>query len=252
MTRGSRRRARRRGLQAAGLDAIGITNQRETVVAWDPRTGEPVHHALVWQDRRTAGAATSFAPRATSSWSASEPGWSSIPTSRRPRSSGCSTTCPRPRGASSGRSTPGWCSSSPAATPPTSRTPRGRCCSTSASCAGTRSSASCSAVDPDRLPEPLPSAGHFGTTAEFGGRPVDLRRGGRIGQPAGIDAEQVAEFRVPAQLADVEQHRPRGVRVVGDVLAGELEGEPGVDRPEDGAVRALNVAGSHSILVPEK
>ncbi len=37
------------------LDAIGITNQRETVVAWDPETGEPVHNALVWQDRRTAG-----------------------------------------------------------------------------------------------------------------------------------------------------------------------------------------------------
>lgn len=39
---------------AASLDAIGITNQRETVVAWDRRTGEPVHNALVWQDRRTA------------------------------------------------------------------------------------------------------------------------------------------------------------------------------------------------------
>jgi glycerol kinase len=39
---------------AASLDAIGITNQRETVVAWDPRTGEPVHNAIVWQDRRTA------------------------------------------------------------------------------------------------------------------------------------------------------------------------------------------------------
>ncbi|MDQ3572527.1 MAG: glycerol kinase GlpK [Actinomycetota bacterium] len=36
------------------LDAIGIVNQRETVVAWDPGTGEPVHNALVWQDRRTA------------------------------------------------------------------------------------------------------------------------------------------------------------------------------------------------------
>jgi glycerol kinase len=42
------------GIQGAELDAIGITNQRETVVAWDPATGEPVHHALVWQDRRTA------------------------------------------------------------------------------------------------------------------------------------------------------------------------------------------------------
>ena len=42
------------GIQGAELEAIGITNQRETVVAWDPASGEPVHHALVWQDRRTA------------------------------------------------------------------------------------------------------------------------------------------------------------------------------------------------------
>jgi glycerol kinase len=43
------------GVEGADLDGIGIANQRETVVAWDPRTGEPVHRALVWQDRRTAG-----------------------------------------------------------------------------------------------------------------------------------------------------------------------------------------------------
>jgi glycerol kinase len=42
------------GIQGGQLDAIGITNQRETVVAWDPETGEPLHNALVWQDRRTA------------------------------------------------------------------------------------------------------------------------------------------------------------------------------------------------------
>jgi len=42
------------GIQGADLEAIGITNQRETVVAWDPATGEPIHRALVWQDRRTA------------------------------------------------------------------------------------------------------------------------------------------------------------------------------------------------------
>ncbi len=42
------------GIRGSQLTAIGITNQRETVVAWDPATGEPVHHALVWQDRRTA------------------------------------------------------------------------------------------------------------------------------------------------------------------------------------------------------
>jgi glycerol kinase len=42
------------GIDGAELEAIGITNQRETVVAWDPTTGEPLHRALVWQDRRTA------------------------------------------------------------------------------------------------------------------------------------------------------------------------------------------------------
>src|SRR5262249_45470835 len=35
--------------------ALGITNQRETVVVWDRRTGRPLHRAIVWQDRRTAG-----------------------------------------------------------------------------------------------------------------------------------------------------------------------------------------------------
>ncbi len=42
------------GIQGAELDGIGIANQRETVVAWDRATGEPLHRALVWQDRRTA------------------------------------------------------------------------------------------------------------------------------------------------------------------------------------------------------
>src|SRR3954451_13010946 len=36
------------------LDAIGITNRGEPVAGWHPDTGEPVHNALVWQDRRTA------------------------------------------------------------------------------------------------------------------------------------------------------------------------------------------------------
>ena len=43
------------GVGPGGLQAVGITNQRETVVAWDPETGEPLHRALVWQDGRTAG-----------------------------------------------------------------------------------------------------------------------------------------------------------------------------------------------------
>ena len=42
------------GVGGGDLQAIGITNQRETVCVWDPDSGEPLHHALVWQDRRTA------------------------------------------------------------------------------------------------------------------------------------------------------------------------------------------------------
>ncbi len=42
------------GIQASALRAIGITNQRETVVLWDRKTGQPVANAIVWQDRRTA------------------------------------------------------------------------------------------------------------------------------------------------------------------------------------------------------
>jgi glycerol kinase len=37
------------------VTAIGITNQRETMIVWDRKTGQPVHNAIVWQDRRTAG-----------------------------------------------------------------------------------------------------------------------------------------------------------------------------------------------------
>lgn len=42
------------GLSAADVAAIGITNQRETTLVWDKATGEPIHRAIVWQDRRTA------------------------------------------------------------------------------------------------------------------------------------------------------------------------------------------------------
>jgi glycerol kinase len=40
------------GITAAQVKAIGITNQRETTVVWNRKTGQPIHHAIVWQDRR--------------------------------------------------------------------------------------------------------------------------------------------------------------------------------------------------------
>jgi glycerol kinase len=42
------------GLSRADIAAVGITNQRETAIVWDRLTGEPVHNAIVWQDRRTS------------------------------------------------------------------------------------------------------------------------------------------------------------------------------------------------------
>lgn len=42
------------GLKPSDINAIGITNQRETTIVWDRNTGQPVYNAIVWQDRRTA------------------------------------------------------------------------------------------------------------------------------------------------------------------------------------------------------
>jgi len=43
------------GIDSKDISAIGITNQRETTVVWNRKTGKPVYNAIVWQDRRTAG-----------------------------------------------------------------------------------------------------------------------------------------------------------------------------------------------------
>ena len=48
------------GVKAADIAAIGITNQRETTLIWDRRTGQPIHPAIVWQDRRTADTCTAL------------------------------------------------------------------------------------------------------------------------------------------------------------------------------------------------
>ena len=49
---------RRARLSARDLAAVGVTNQRETVVVWEKATGQPIHPAIVWQDTRTAGLCT--------------------------------------------------------------------------------------------------------------------------------------------------------------------------------------------------
>ncbi len=51
---------RRAGIAATQVAAIGISNQRETTIIWDRNTGQPVHNAIVWQDRRTAARCASL------------------------------------------------------------------------------------------------------------------------------------------------------------------------------------------------
>jgi glycerol kinase len=50
----AREAVRKSGVPLKDIMAVGITNQRETTVVWDRQTGEPIHNAIVWQDRRTA------------------------------------------------------------------------------------------------------------------------------------------------------------------------------------------------------
>ncbi|MBK1878667.1 glycerol kinase GlpK [Pelagicoccus mobilis] len=56
------------GCSWESIAGIGITNQRETIVAWDAKTGEPVGKAIVWQDRRTAGYCDRLKAEGKESW----------------------------------------------------------------------------------------------------------------------------------------------------------------------------------------
>jgi len=56
------------GITAGDLAGCGITNQRETTVLWDRATGEPIHRAIVWQDRRTAERCRELATERTEAW----------------------------------------------------------------------------------------------------------------------------------------------------------------------------------------
>ena len=59
----ARRTIAQAGLKAADITALGIANQRETVIVWDRKSGLPVHNAIVWQDRRTAEACAALKRR---------------------------------------------------------------------------------------------------------------------------------------------------------------------------------------------
>jgi len=61
------------GYSSTDLAAIGITNQRETTVVWDRRTGQPYTNAIVWQDTRTAEVCTQLAADGGQNLSAKRP-----------------------------------------------------------------------------------------------------------------------------------------------------------------------------------
>ena len=89
------------GLKASDIAAIGITNQRETTVLWDRKTGEPIHNAIVWQDRRTAEFCDELKAAGHAELIQQRPGWSSMPIFPAASCAGCSITC---RARASGRS----------------------------------------------------------------------------------------------------------------------------------------------------
>ena len=73
------------------IACIGITNQRETVVVWDRHTGKPVHRAIVWQDRRTAGLCETLKTTDNEALVKKRTGLLLDPYFRAPRSNGFST-----------------------------------------------------------------------------------------------------------------------------------------------------------------
>ena len=74
---------------ADDIAGIGITNQRETTIVWDRETGEPIHNAIVWQDRRTSAFCDELKAEGFDKVILDpKPDWSPMPISPRPRSSG--------------------------------------------------------------------------------------------------------------------------------------------------------------------
>ncbi len=116
-------------LQPKDLAAIGITNQRETTVLWNRKTGRAVNNALVWQDMRVGDGVTEMSRVGGPDRFRAQTGLPSPLTSAPSRSAGFSTTSPasasRPRRAtsSSATSTPSWCGTSPVCTSPIAPTP---------------------------------------------------------------------------------------------------------------------------------
>ena len=158
------------GIDGRGLAGIGITNQRETVVAWDRDTGEPLHRAIVWQDRRTARRCDELRDGGHEPLVRERTGLvldpyfsgTKIEWLHQARAT-CRATPP------SGRSTRGSSSSSPAATRPICSNASRTLLFDIRERRWDPELCELLGVDPGSLPEPRPSAHVYGETSEFGG-----------------------------------------------------------------------------------
>jgi glycerol kinase len=170
------------GLGPGDLEAVGITNQRETVCVWDPASGEPLHHAIVWQDRRTASRCAQLRAEGLEPVVRERTGLCWIRISRRPRSSGCCATLmvsrsARPQEARcSELSTRGLSSSSAARPSPIHRMPRARCCFDTARGTWDPELLEVFGVPEEALPSVGPSCGEVAMTrpAAFHGHAVPV------------------------------------------------------------------------------
>jgi glycerol kinase len=151
------------------LAAIGITNQRETVVAWDPATGEPVHNALVWQDRRTADRCEQLREAGHEQLVRERTGLVIDPYFSATKIEWLLTNVEAARGASFG-TIDAWLTFKLTGRSATDLSNASR---TMLFDIGSRrwdpDLCELIGVDPSQLPEPLPSAHVYGTTTEFGG-----------------------------------------------------------------------------------
>jgi len=157
------------GIEGGELDAIGIANQRETVVAWDPETGEPVHRALVWQDRRTAARCAELREAGHEPLVRERTGLVLDPYFSGTKIEWLLRNVPEARGAVFG-TVDSWLVFKLTGRHATDRTNASRTMLFDIhELAWDGELCELLGVDPERLPEPLPSCHVYGTTAEFGG-----------------------------------------------------------------------------------
>jgi glycerol kinase len=168
------RRVAHEALAAAGvggreLTGIGITNQRETVVAWDRGSGEPLHRALVWQDRRTAGRCDELRSAGHEPLVRERTGLTIDPYFSGTKIEWLLANIERPERAVFG-TVDSWLLFKLTGRHATDYTNASRTMLFDIRrLAWDEELCDLLGVDPGRLPEPLPSAGDFGTTGEFGG-----------------------------------------------------------------------------------